>query len=197
MTPYSIQDFIRILEQKGCHITRNKLRHYEREGLVKPIRQKREQRDRWYYTDEDVDTVLAITNLISLSWKAKDVSALLKLTQEVNNAIDKMKKTREILFEIFKDNTRDIKDPAISEEIDFWKNFEGGFQLDNVLKIVEHYTKESNMNDIEKSTTQMLERMEKGVTIVSKYHDKISKAKEEISKLHDEIYHFINRIYNR
>ncbi len=199
MALYPLNEFIKILEQRKCHVTRNKLRHYEREGLIKAIREKRGERDRWFYTEKDIDAVIAITNLISLSWKAKEVAALLRLNQELNGIIEKMKKTNELLLSIFKGESVNTEDPHVSNELQFWKNFEGGFAPEIVNKIFEHYSSNKSLNKKDTSVTAavMLEKMQIGVQIVSGYRDRISKNEEEILKLQQQIYNLISKIYKK
>lgn len=199
MILYTIKEFADILENQHYHITRNKLRHYEREGLIKPIRRQHGNSEYRYYTDQDIDTVKAITNLISLSWKAKEVAALLRLNQELNGIIEKMKKTNELLLSIFKGESVNTEDPHVSNELQFWKNFEGGFAPEIVNKIFEHYSSNKSLNKKDTSVTAavMLEKMQIGVQIVSGYSDRISKNEKEILELQQQIYSWISKIYKK
>lgn len=197
MTLYSIKEFTDILEIDHYHITRNKLRHYEREGLIKPIRRQHGNSEYRYYTDRDIDTVKAITNLISLSWKAKEVASLLKLSQEASTIVEKMKKTSEVLLALFKGESINTEDSNTAKELDFWKTFKGGFPDEIIRKIFDHYSsnKSLNIHDISGNTLRMLDKMRLGVQIVSGYDEKITKTKDEILKLQQEIYNLIREVY--
>lgn len=194
MALYPINEFIKILENEKCHITRNKLRHYEREGLIKSIREKRGERDRWFYTEQDISAVIAITNLISLSWKAKEVSALLKLDQEMKAILKKMKETKEMFLAMFQGEIEKGKDPNISKEVEFWKSFSESnhTEFDIIPKMIEHYSnKKFNEHEILKNSLNMLEKMRAGVEVVTGYNEEINKTEKEMKEMNNEIYGII------
>lgn len=200
MAFYPLNEFIKILEQKKCHVTRNKLRHYEREGLIKAFREKRGERDRWFYTEQDIDAVVAITNLISLSWKAKEVSALLKLNLEMKAILNKIKGAREMLLDVFQGKKEGSNDPNVSKEIEFWKSFSESShtEFDIIPKMIEHYSsKKFNKKETLCNALNMLDKMQSGVNVVSGYIEDINKTEREIIGMNNEIYNLIFALHKK
>ncbi len=200
MALYPLNEFIKILEQKKCHVTRNKLRHYEREGLIKAIREKRGERDRWFYTGKDIDAVIAITNLISLSWKAKEVSSLLKLNQELKAVLDRMKEIKEMILESVQGALNKNQELNLKKEIEFLKSFNESShtEFDISPKMIEHYSsKKLNKKEIMINSLSMLDKMQTGVNVVSGYNKDIEKTEEDIVSTYKEIYNLMFDLYKK
>ena len=200
MAYYPLNEFIKILEQKKCHVTRNKLRHYEREGLIKAIREKRGERDRWFYTEKDIDAVIAITNLISLSWKAKEVSSLLKLNQELKAVLNRMKEIKEMILASFQGTLDKNEEMNLTKEIEFLKSFNESShtEFDIFHKMVEHYSsKKLDKKEIMINSLNMLDKMQTGVNVVSGYNKEIEKTKEDIVSTYKKIYDLMLDLYKK
>jgi DNA-binding transcriptional MerR regulator len=200
MAYYPLNEFIKILEQKKCHVTRNKLRHYEREGLIKAIREKRGERDRWFYTEKDIDAVIAITNLISLSWKAKEVSSLLKLNQELKAVLNRMKEIKEMILASFQGTLDKNEEMNLTKEIEFLKSFNESShtEFDIFPKMVEHYSsKKLDKKEIMINSLNMLDKMQTGVNVVSGYNKEIEKTKEDIVSTYKKIYDLMLDLYKK
>lgn len=200
MALYPLNEFIKILEQKKCHVTRNKLRHYEREGLIKAIREKRGERDRWFYTEKDIDAVIAITNLISLSWKAKEVSSLLKLNQELRAVLEKMKEIKEMILASFQGTLDKNQELNLTKEIDFLKSFNESShsEFDIFPKMIEHYSsKKINKKEIMINSLTMLDKMQIGVNVVSGYNKEIEETEKGIVSMYKEIYNLMFDLHKK
>lgn len=196
MNAYRIKDFTDELKKKGYSITRNQLRHYEREGLVTPERVKRGQSEYRYYLESDLNRVIIITNLISLSWTSKEVSALLKLASEMDNIVNKMIRTKKLLLESIDD--KKIDNPEIIQEIDSWKNYKADFSNKVLPGVINSYSGiQLDKGIIERDTLKMLEKTKFCADILEKYYNRIKQDEDEIMKLTGEIVDLANKVANK
>lgn len=168
-------------------MTRNKLRHYEREGLIKPLRKKHGDREYRYYCDDDIENVRVITRFISLSWSAREVSEFLKFSTDLNEVIKKMKNTHNFLLEKFKGNIEGSKDEEVKNLV-FWKDFKADNPDNTVNRVIEQYSNfRGDRGEILSRARLMQDAVNDAKNILSEYLGDISAKKDEVRKVIGDI----------
>jgi DNA-binding transcriptional MerR regulator len=192
MNAYTIKDFTDELKKRGYSITRNQLRHYEREGLVAPQRQKRGQSEYRYYVEDDINRVIMITNLISLSWTSKEVSGLIKLVEEMEKVFFHLTMTKNALTDLLQG--KKIENSAVIEELALWKQYKPDVSNKILPKIITTYASiQLVKNHVERNTMKMLEKAKYAVEILERYQNRIKENEADIVKLTEEIVGLANK----
>jgi DNA-binding transcriptional MerR regulator len=192
---YTLSEFAGELKKEGCAITRNKLRYYEREGLITAIRMKHGNSEYRYYSQPDIHKIKIITLLLSLSWKAKDIASLLKLADQMREVVGQMEGLKTFLLVTMKSSNKIVEDKEIIEEIKFWRDYKADFKDNKMLpKSISNYSKiQLDKSIVENNTVKMIEKSKVCLGILEKYYNQIKENEKEILKLTDELVDLTNR----